>query len=81
MIKFGKFTISDKNKPFIIAEAGINHEGDMDKALELIDIASDSGVSAVKFQTHITDKEMIPTDMTPGNISKEKLLLTFKKNN
>jgi|TARA_Y100000389_G_scaffold191155_1_gene216862 sialic acid synthase SpsE len=73
MIKFGKFTISDKNKPFIIAEAGINHEGDMDKALELIDIASDSGVSAVKFQTHITDKEMIPTDMTPGNISKEKL--------
>tara|TARA_B110000444_G_scaffold259671_2_gene304154 strand:+ start:20 stop:1048 length:1029 start_codon:yes stop_codon:yes gene_type:complete len=73
MINFGKFSISDKNKPFIIAEAGINHEGDMDKALELIDIASDSGVSAVKFQTHITDKEMIPTDMTPGNISKEKL--------
>tara|TARA_B100001250_G_scaffold396437_1_gene402423 strand:+ start:97 stop:1125 length:1029 start_codon:yes stop_codon:yes gene_type:complete len=73
MIKLGNFSVSDNSEPFIIAEAGINHEGEMKKAFELIDIAVDSGVSAVKFQTHITDKEMIPTDMTPGNISKEKL--------
>lgn len=67
------FTISDKNEPFIIAEAGINHDGELEKAIELVDLAIDSGASAIKFQTHITDKEMIPTDMKPGNISDESL--------
>ena len=67
------FTISDKNEPFIIAEAGINHDGEFEKAIELVDLAIDSGASAIKFQTHITDKEMIPTDMKPGNISVESL--------
>ena len=66
-------TISDDNQPFIIAEAGINHDGDFNKALELVDLAIDSGASAIKFQTHITDMEMIPTDMKPGNISDESL--------
>ena len=65
--------ISDRCEPFIIAEAGINHDGDFDKAIELIDLAKSSGASAIKFQTHITDKEMIPTDMKPGNISDERL--------
>lgn len=65
--------ISDENKPFIIAEAGINHDGEFDKAIELVDLAIDSGATAIKFQTHITDKEMIPTDMKPGNISEESL--------
>ena len=66
-------TISDKNEPFIIAEAGINHDGEFEKAIELVDLAIGSGASAIKFQTHITDKEMIPTDMKPGNISEESL--------
>ena len=68
-----EITISDKNRPFIIAEAGINHDGEFEKAIELIDLAINSGASAIKFQTHITDKEMIPTDMKPGNISEELL--------
>ena len=67
------FRISDKNEPFIIAEAGINHDGEFEKAIELVDLAINSGASAIKFQTHITDKEMIPTDMKPGNISEESL--------
>ena len=66
-------TISDENEPFIIAEAGINHDGEFEKAIELVDLAIDAGASAIKFQTHITDKEMIPTDMKPGNISEEPL--------
>ncbi len=68
-----EITISDNNRPFIIAEAGINHDGEFEKAIELIDLAINSGASAIKFQTHITDKEMIPTDMKPGNISEELL--------
>ncbi|WP_323587701.1 N-acetylneuraminate synthase [Aliarcobacter butzleri] len=39
------------NKVFIIAEAGVNHNGSIDLAKKLIDVASESGVDAVKFQT------------------------------
>ena len=36
---------------YIIAEAGVNHNGDMNLAKQLIDVASEAGASAVKFQT------------------------------
>ena len=36
---------------FIIAEAGVNHNGSIDLAKKLIDVASDAGADAVKFQT------------------------------
>ena len=38
----------------IIAEAGVNHNGDFDTAIKMIDIAKESGVDVVKFQTSIT---------------------------
>jgi N,N'-diacetyllegionaminate synthase len=41
---------------FIIAEAGVNHNGDYRLACRLIDAALDSGADAVKFQTWITEK-------------------------
>ncbi len=51
-IKVGKAIISNKSdKVFIIAEAGVNHGGDMSLALKLIDLAADAGADAVKFQT------------------------------
>lgn len=39
------------NKVFIIAEAGVNHNGSVELAKQLIDVASEAGVNAVKFQT------------------------------
>lgn len=39
------------NKVFIIAEAGVNHNGSVELAKKLIDVASEAGVDAVKFQT------------------------------
>ena len=41
---------------FIIAEAGVNHNGDMDLAGQLIDVAADAGADAVKFQTFRADQ-------------------------
>ncbi len=41
---------------FIIAEAGVNHDGDPGKALALIDAAAAAGADAVKFQTFIPEK-------------------------
>ncbi|OZI68287.1 N-acetylneuraminate synthase [Bordetella genomosp. 1] len=41
---------------FIIAEAGVNHNGDSDLALRLVDIAADAGADAIKFQTFSADR-------------------------
>jgi len=43
--------ISPTSPTFVIAEAGVNHGGDMGVAKKLIDLASDAGADAVKFQT------------------------------
>ena len=47
----------------IIAEAGVNHNGEMSLAYRLIDAAVEAGVDVVKFQTYIADEVM--TDQTP----------------
>ena len=47
-----------KYDPFIIAEIGINHQGSLKKALKLVDAAKNSGASAVKFQTYVTEKRV-----------------------
>jgi N,N'-diacetyllegionaminate synthase len=44
------------NKTFIIAEAGVNHNGSLDVAFQLIDVALASGADAVKFQTFKAEK-------------------------
>ena len=48
--------IGEHQPAFIIAEIGVNHNGDLDLACQLIDIATDAGASAVKFQTFKTEK-------------------------
>jgi N,N'-diacetyllegionaminate synthase len=47
--------ISESAPVFIIAEAGVNHNGDLNVAMKLIDIAAESGVDAVKFQAFKTE--------------------------
>ena len=43
-------------KAFTIAEAGVNHNGSLELAKKLIDIAAESGADAVKFQTFKSEK-------------------------
>jgi len=55
-IMIGNKQISDESQTFIVAEAGVNHNGNMRLAKEMIDAASESGADAVKFQTFKAEK-------------------------
>jgi N,N'-diacetyllegionaminate synthase len=46
------------NRTLIIAEAGVNHNGDLGLAKQLIDVASEAGVDLVKFQTFNADRQV-----------------------
>lgn len=48
--------MTDQTKVLIIAEAGVNHNGDLDRAKRLIDVAAEAGADLVKFQTINADK-------------------------
>jgi len=53
--------------PLVIAEIGINHEGNLNKAKKMAKDAYDSGAECVKFQCHIIEDEMIKNDIVPAN--------------
>ena len=58
-IKIENKVLQRDGKTFIIAEAGVNHGGNMDLAKQLVDIAVDAGVDAVKFQAFRTSELII----------------------
>ena len=55
-IKIANKIIGEKRSPFLIAEAGINHNGSLKRALMMVEIAKKAGVNAVKFQTFKADE-------------------------
>lgn len=57
----GNRAIGDGRPCFVIAEAGVNHNGDPTLARRLIDAAADAGADAVKFQTFRADALVTPT--------------------
>jgi N,N'-diacetyllegionaminate synthase len=80
----GNKTISLAHSPFIIAEAGINHNGDIDTALKMIDAAVESGVDAVKFQTFTatefcSDSTQMFTYQSQGKEITEPMLNMFQR--
>lgn len=59
MIKIGSKTISENSPVFIIAEAGVNHNGDIEIAKKLVDAAREAGADAIKFQIFKTENLVI----------------------
>ncbi|WP_035379031.1 N-acetylneuraminate synthase [Fervidicella metallireducens] len=55
-----------QNKCFIIAEAGVNHNGNLEIAKKLIDVAKEAGVDAVKFQT-FKSENLVTKDAPKAN--------------
>jgi len=60
--RIGNKTITDDSDPFVIAEIGQNHCGDIDKAKELINSAAQCGCDAVKFQKR-TNKQLYTKEL------------------
>ena len=68
---------------FVIAEAGVNHNGSIDLAKKLVDVASDAGADAVKFQTfkaeNIATKSAKKADYQKNIINREESQFSMLK--
>ena len=67
--ELGGRVIGAKHPPLVIAEIGINHGGDLQVAISMVDAAANVGVEVVKHQTHIVEDEMSEAarQVIPGN--------------
>lgn len=54
-VRIGGRTINRRSRPYIIAEIGVNHEGSMDQARRLVELACSGGADAVKFQSYTAE--------------------------
>ena len=83
-IIIGEKVIDHDSVPFIIAEAGINHNGEIKKAIEMITIAKNAGADAIKFQTFkasgiILDKSLTHTYVSQGKEIEESMYNMFER--
>ena len=69
-----EFMIDDRKigpgyPPLVIAEIGINHEGSLEVAKQMVDAAAKAGAEVIKHQTHIVEDEMADAakKVIPGN--------------
>jgi len=78
--KIDNIEIGSNQDPLIIAEIGINHNGNLDQAIAIADSAIQSGAEVLKHQTHIPDEEMSieAHQAIPGN-SKHSIYKIIKK--
>ncbi|MFF5991445.1 pseudaminic acid synthase [Prauserella flavalba] len=61
-VRIGKHDIGPEHAPFVIAEVSGNHNGDLGRALAIVDAVAESGAQAVKLQTYRPDTITIDVD-------------------
>jgi N-acetylneuraminate synthase len=61
-VRVGPHSIGRDYPPFVIAEMSGNHNGDLDRALAIVDAVADSGAQALKIQTYTADTITIDAD-------------------
>jgi sialic acid synthase SpsE len=68
-IKILNRIVSKECNPLVIVEIGINHEGSLETAYEMVDAAHSSGAEIIKHQTHVVEDEMSgeAKKVIPGN--------------
>jgi sialic acid synthase SpsE len=60
VVRIGDRPVGAGAPVYIIAEAGSNHDRDLDQARRLIDVAAEAGADAVKFQTFCAEAVIVP---------------------
>ncbi len=83
-LKIANRLVGEGCPPFIVAEAGINHNGEIEKAYAMIKVAKDAGADAVKFQTFkaeefVGDPTQTYTYKSQGKEVTESMLEMFKR--
>ena len=83
-IRINDTVIGENSIPFVIAEAGINHNGEIAKALEMVSVAKKAGADAIKFQTFkasgiLLDESLTYTYSSQGKEVKESMYDMFKR--
>lgn len=73
-IKIGEHEIGPGFPPFVIAEMSGNHNGELGRALEIVDAVADAGAHAVKLQTYRADTITIDVDAPAFRISDDHAL-------
>ncbi|TWE12112.1 pseudaminic acid synthase [Rudaeicoccus suwonensis] len=68
-IQIGKHRIGPAHEPFIIAEVSGNHDGSLDKALDIVRMVADAGAHAVKLQTYKPETITIDSDAPDFRLS------------
>lgn len=78
--KIANLTLGINKEPLLIVDLGINHNGNLDKAIYLSDLAIKNGAKIIKHQTHIADEEMSieAKKIIPGN-SKHNIFKIIKE--
>lgn len=84
MIEINNQVLKNYGRPFIVAEAGINHNGELIKAFKMIEVAKQSGADAVKFQTFRAEefcgnKSQMFTYQSQGKSVTESMFEMFKR--
>ncbi|BCJ72186.1 pseudaminic acid synthase [Catellatospora sp. IY07-71] len=70
-IKIGDHLVGPEHRPFVIAEMSGNHNGSLDRALQIVDAVAASGAQALKLQTYTPDTITIDVDAPAFRISDE----------
>ena len=68
-MRIGKRNIGKGQSVFIVAELSGNHNGDIKRALRIIDAAADAGADAIKLQTYTPDTMTIDSDTKPFQVT------------
>ena len=76
--------VGPEHPPYIVAEAGINHNGELATALEMVRVARQAGADAIKFQTFkaaefVADSQQMFTYRSQGRDVTESMLAMFQR--
>ncbi|MDX6239938.1 MAG: hypothetical protein QOG10_4753 [Kribbellaceae bacterium] len=73
-INFGKVPVGPDHQPFIIAEMSGNHNGDLERALDIVRAMAETGVQALKLQTYTADTITLDVDLPAFRLPSEHKL-------